>query len=87
MNCAEPVPSGLSTPPIRPSLPGIKRPQAQRALDGTALQLSAMKVPMPIRERPSIAKNPPTRTGQQGIASKSSPAAQPRRQRSKEGHG
>ena len=84
MNCIEPVPSGSSTSPIRPSLPGTKRPQSQRALDGTALQVSAMKLPMPIRE--SIAPNPSTRTGQQGIASKSSSAAQPRRQRSKEGH-
>jgi hypothetical protein len=32
-------------------------------------------------------REPPTGTGQQGIASKSSPAAQRRRQRSKEGHG
>ena len=87
MNCIEPVPSGLSTSPIRPSLPGIKPPQSRRALAmSTALQVSAMKLPMPIRERPSIAANPQTRTGQQGIASKSSPAAQPRRQRSKEAH-
>jgi hypothetical protein len=86
MNCTEPVPSGSSTSPIRPSLPRIKPPRSRRALDGTALQVSAMKLPMPIRERPSIAANPPTRIGQQGIASKSSPAAQPRRQRPKEGH-
>jgi hypothetical protein len=86
MNCIEPVPSGSSTSPIRPSLPGIKPPQSRRALDGTALQVSAMKLPMPIHERSSIAANPQTRTGQQGIASKSSPAAQPGRQRPKEGH-
>ena len=63
MNCIEPVPSGSSTSPIRPSLPGIKPPQSRRALDGTALQVSAMKLPMPIRERSSIAANPQTRTG------------------------
>jgi hypothetical protein len=83
MNCIEPVPAGSSTSPIRPSLPRIKPPQA---LDGTAL-VPAMKLPKPIRERPSIAANPQTRTGQQRFASKSSPAAQPGRQRPKEGHG
>jgi hypothetical protein len=86
MNCIEPVPAGPSTSPIRPSLPRIKPPQSRRALDGTALQVPAMKLPKPIRERPGIAANPQTRTGQQGIASKSSPAAQPGRQRPKEGH-
>jgi len=45
-----------------------------------------MKLPKPIRECARYRREPQTRTGHQGIASKSSPAAQPGRQRPKEGH-
>jgi hypothetical protein len=86
MNCIEPVPFRSSTSPIRPSLPRIKPPQSRRALDGTVLRVPSMKSPMPICERTNIAANPKARTGQEGIASKSSSAAQPGRQRPKEGH-
>ena len=87
MNAIELVPAGSSTSPIRPSLPRIKSPQSRPALAVShCLGGSSHFLPKQIRERPGIAANPQTRTGQQGIASKSSPAAQPRRQRSKEGH-
>jgi integrase len=60
MNCTEPVPAGSSPSPIRPALPRIKPPAvaAGPSRDRTALQVSAMKLPKPIRERPSIAGTP-----------------------------
>jgi hypothetical protein len=71
MNCTEPVLSGSSTPPNVVASNQAVRVAAGPRRDRTARQVPAMKLPKPIRERPSIAANAQTRTSQEEIASKS----------------
>jgi hypothetical protein len=87
MNGIEPVPAGSSTSPIRSSLPRIKPPQSRPALAVAALPSRFHPCFRETNPRmPGIAANPQARTGQQGIASKSSLTARPGGQRPKEGH-
>jgi len=60
MNCTEPVPAGSWLSPIRPAFTSNQAAAvaAGPSRDRTALQVSAMKLPKPIRERPSIAGTP-----------------------------
>ena len=85
MNCTEPVPAGSWLSPIRPAFTSNQAAAvaAGPSRDRTALQVSAMKLPKPIRERPSIAGTP-----RPGPASRRShpippPPARPRHKRPK----